>query len=79
MTHGSPELDEDAAKLTALGQDAGPEIEDFDFGDDSDECWECGGEGGWNSCMCCAIGGEEGCDDPICWRVCPNCKGTGFA
>lgn len=51
-----------------------------DFYDESDECWECSGEGGWNSCMedtCCAIGGEEGCDDPVCWRTCPNCKGTG--
>lgn len=49
--------------------------------DESDDCWECGGEGGWNSCMeddCCAIGGEEGCDDPRCWRICPNCKGNGF-
>ena len=51
------------------------------FGDDCDECWECNGDGGWNSCMedtCCAIGGEEGCDDPICWRRCPICKGKGF-
>ena len=49
---------------------------------DTDDCWECGGEGGWNSCpesSCPHIWGEEGCDDPICWRRCPNCKGTGFA
>jgi hypothetical protein len=53
---------------------------DPDEFDDSEECWECGGEGGWNSCMedtCCAIGGEEGCDDPLCWRRCPTCKGRG--
>ena len=52
----------------------------YDFDDEFDECWECSGEGGWNSCMedcCAAIGGEEGCTDPVCWRVCPNCKGTG--
>jgi hypothetical protein len=30
MTHGSRELDEDAAKLIALGQDPGPELEDFE-------------------------------------------------
>lgn len=55
--------------------------EDHDYADDSDECWECGGDGGWNSCMedtRCAIGGEEGCDDPLCWRQCPGCRGTGF-
>jgi hypothetical protein len=28
-THGSPELDEDAAKLEAMGQDAGPTFEDL--------------------------------------------------
>jgi hypothetical protein len=49
---------------------------------DTDDCWECGGEGGWNSCMedsCAALGGEEGCDDPRCWRMCPTCRGTGVA
>ena len=29
-THGSPELDADAAKLVALGQDPGPTLEDLD-------------------------------------------------
>ena len=29
MTHGSPELDADAAKLLALGADPGPTLEDF--------------------------------------------------
>lgn len=51
---------------------------EFDDLDDDEDCWECGGEGGFNSCMedCCpAIGGEDGCDDPVCWRVCPNCRG----
>ena len=53
---------------------------DDDWYDETDECWECSGEGGWNSCMegCCPmIGGEEGCTDKHCWRTCPNCKGTG--
>lgn len=55
---------------------------DFDDDDfiDNETCDECGGEGGWNSCMedtCCAIGGEEGCNDPVCWRVCPSCRGNG--
>lgn len=47
---------------------------------ETEECWQCGGDGGWNSCMedCCpAIGGEEGCTDDACWRVCGNCKGAG--
>ena len=30
MTHGSPELDEDAAKLAALGQDPGPTLADLE-------------------------------------------------
>lgn len=53
-----------------------PQWEDDDA--PNDDCWQCGGEGGWNSCMedtCCAIGGEEGCTDPLCWRVCDICKG----
>ena len=57
---------------------------DFDY-DESDDCWECSGEGGWNSCMedCCpaangyGMTGEEACEDPRCWKKCPNCKGTG--
>ncbi len=28
-THGSPELDEDARKLEAMGQDAGPTVQDL--------------------------------------------------
>lgn len=47
---------------------------------DVDDCAECGGDGGYNSCMedtCCAIGGEEGCDDPACWRRCSSCGGSG--
>ncbi len=58
-----------------------PEHDEYWDYDESDECWECGGEGGWNSCMedcCMAVGGEEGCTDPICWRRCPNCRGKGF-
>lgn len=31
MTHGSPELDEDAAKLEAMGQDPGPTVEELDL------------------------------------------------
>lgn len=30
MTHGSPELDEDARKLVALGADPGPQLHDID-------------------------------------------------
>jgi hypothetical protein len=33
MSHGSPELDEDAAKLTAMGQDPGPELHQLDTTD----------------------------------------------
>lgn len=53
-----------------------PEYDDHDH--DDGDCWQCGGEGGWNSCMedtCCAPGGEEGCTDRLCWRVCDICKG----
>lgn len=52
-----------------------------DFYDDDDECWQCVGEGGWNSCQedCCpVIGGEEMCMDLACWRRCDVCNGTGF-
>lgn len=55
--------------------------EAWDDYEETDECWECGGDGGWNSCMadCCpAVGGEEGCTDRHCWRTCPNCRGGGF-
>ena len=52
-----------------------------DFDDHCDvTCQECGGDGGWNSCMedcCAAIGGEDCCDDPRCWRTCPTCGGDG--
>ena len=49
---------------------------DDDF-DQDDECWQCGGEGGWASCAedCCPYeGGEEACDDPVCWRRCDICN-----
>jgi hypothetical protein len=45
--------------------------------DDQDDCWQCGGEGGWASCMedCCPYeGGEEACDDPACWVRCDVCN-----
>lgn len=57
-----------------------PEITDLDYDEADDECWQCSGEGGWNSCIedCCpAIGGEEWCDDPACWRRCDVCQGKG--
>lgn len=44
------------------------------------ECPNCGGEGGYPSCVedsCPHKGGEDGCDDPVCWRVCDWCKGRG--
>lgn len=50
------------------------------YDEPEDDCWQCGGEGGWNSCpedTCCAIGGEEGCDDPMCWTRCDICRGKG--
>lgn len=48
---------------------------------DTDDCPDCGGEGGYNSCPedCCPnFYGEDGCTDPICWRRCSVCKGTGY-
>ena len=62
--HGSPELDEDAAKLRALGADPGAELDDIDGWI---ECWNCGGEG-WV---------ED--DDPE-WQAnekCEICEGRG--
>jgi hypothetical protein len=55
-----------------------PDLDDFD---DTDECPECSGEGGYAMCAedCCPhIYGEEGCDDPVCWRRCSVCKGRGY-
>ena len=56
------------------------DAEDFrDFDDDDGVCPQCFGEGGWASCPedCCpAIGGEEGCTDPVCWRTCDVCRGA---
>lgn len=49
--------------------------------DDDDTCWQCGGDGGWNSCMedtCGAAGGEDGCDDERCWKRCDICRGKGY-
>ena len=53
MTHGSPELDEDAAKLIALGADPGPEFVVM-------PCIVCGGDGSfdesgdrWRKCEAC--------------------------
>lgn len=54
---------------------------DYDYDADDDGCWQCGGEGGWASCMedCCPCeGGEDMCDDPMCWRKCDICGGYGF-
>jgi hypothetical protein len=59
---------------------ASPDDNHYDPMLDCDDCWQCGGEGGWNSCIedcCSAEGGEEGCDDPGCWRWCDVCKGEG--
>lgn len=53
--------------------------DDYDFYEDDSDCPDCFGEGGYNSCMedCCpAVGGEEGCTDPVCWRVCGACRGV---
>lgn len=54
-----------------------PDLDDFDD-PGPDECHHCLGEGGYNACMedCCpAVGGEDGCTDPACWRVCSVCRG----
>lgn len=51
----------------------------WDF-EETEECWQCNGEGGWASCQedCCPHeGGEEMCLDPVCWRRCDVCKGKG--
>jgi hypothetical protein len=53
-----------------------------DDGDDGDDtCPSCHGNGGWASCVedCCPyVGGEEDCDDPVCWRRCDLCRGKGW-
>ena len=55
---------------------------DFDYDEiETDECSECAGAEGYNSCMedCCPmIGGEEACIDRRCWRRCECCGGDGF-
>lgn len=54
--------------------------DDFDY-EDSDDCPQCGGDGGYPRCAedCCPhIYGEEGCDDPACWRCCSVCGGRGY-
>jgi DnaJ-class molecular chaperone len=41
---------------------------------DTEECWQCHGEGGWHDCgedVCCCLDKEE-----ITER-CPECNGTG--
>ena len=56
------------------------EAHDYDDYDEGDECWDCGGEGGYASCCedtCPHVDGEEGCDDPACWRRCSTCGGKG--
>lgn len=61
-------------KFTGLQCDDG-------YDDDEDgDCPNCGGEGGYASCVedCCPyVGGEEDCDDPACWRRCGWCNGKG--
>lgn len=57
-------------------------MDDLDDGhdDDGEVCGNCGGEGGYPSCGedCCPYaGGEEACDDPVCWRRCDHCGGNG--
>ncbi len=71
MTHGSPELDEDAAKLIALGLDPGPELKDF-VPLRQVACEACGGEGKtWH--------GNLGGNDPDEYsRPCFACGGDGW-
>lgn len=48
--------------------------------DEGGDCANCGGEGGYASCMedCCPCeGGEDACDDPMCWKACDWCNGKG--
>lgn len=70
-------LFEDAAKLEALGQHPGPTLDDFDDDDGGDECWDCGGEGFYHSCLevYACVDPEGGCDE--CERTCSTCRGTG--
>lgn len=61
----------------SMGEPDGFEAED----DYTNDCPECGGEGGYAVCCedCCPhIYGEDGCDDPACWRRCSVCRGKGY-
>ncbi len=51
---------------------------DNDDDDDGEVCGNCGGEGGYavcGECSCPCEGGEDACDDPMCWRRCDHCGG----
>ena len=58
----------------------GAEPDDYDDPGGTDECPQCGGEGGFNYCGedCCPVmGGEDACTDPRCWTRCDFCEGKG--
>jgi hypothetical protein len=70
MTHGSRELDEDAAKLAAMGADPGPTISDI-FGAWDVRvlvCEECGGDGGWD---------YQAGPHRVAHQTCRGCDGKG--
>ena len=69
--HGSPELDADAEKLAAMGADPGATFPDIGGWQ---ECWDCGGSGEGDDCMCgddtcCCLNPEMG--------PCGTCHGEG--
>lgn len=49
----------------------------FDFDDEGDECWNCGGEGYYCDCFdeWACVDPDGGCDE--CTRTCGVCKGKG--
>jgi hypothetical protein len=81
-THGSPELDEDARKLEAMGQDAGPTLDDF-IGVTDMMRGTSAPAAAPDVCEWKRVDGDtlvSGCDDDgltnspkIYWDECPNC------
>lgn len=54
---------------------------DDQVSDGPEDCWECGGVGGYPRCgedSCQSLYGEENCTDPACWVRCSICRGRGY-